>query len=277
MDTAIIGMYCLVDDWLRVRRHQESSQRRLIDAEIITIALTAARFFDGNFQAAQRMLLEQRYLRAGLSRSQYNRRLHRTQPLLEALFDWLGRLHKIASRENVFLIDSCPIAVCDNIRIRDCRIYPSAATEDVFRGYHSSKRRWFYGLKVHLIVTAEGYPVEASLTPGSTNDTKHLRSFEIDLPEGSVLYGDKAYNEYFTEDLLAEACGIELGPQRKKNSTRGVSASVRYLQQVYRKRIETTFSRIEQMLPQSSHAATARGFELKVFLFVLAFSISGLV
>lgn len=48
MDTAIIGMYCLVDDWLRARRHQESPQRRLIDAEIITIALTAARFFDGN-------------------------------------------------------------------------------------------------------------------------------------------------------------------------------------------------------------------------------------
>jgi hypothetical protein len=270
-------MYCLIDDWLRARRHQESAQRTLVDAEIITIALTAARFFDGNFRAAQTMLLEQRYLTDSLSRSQYNRRLHRLGSLLESLFDWLGRLHKTASRENVFLIDSCPIPACDNIRIRDCRIYPSEATEDVFRGYHSSKRRWFYGLKVHLIVTAEGYPVEASLTPGSVNDTKHLRSFEIDLPEGSVLYGDKAYNEYFTEDLLAEACGIELCPQRKKNSTRGVSAPVRYLQQVYRKRVETTFSHIERMLPKSIHAVTARGFELKVFLFVLAFSISGLV
>jgi hypothetical protein len=74
---------------------QESSQRRLIDAEIITIALTAARFFDGNFRAAQRMLIEQCYLTAGLSRSQYNWRLHQVQPLLEALFDrfgfdWLG-------------------------------------------------------------------------------------------------------------------------------------------------------------------------------------------
>jgi hypothetical protein len=33
------------------------------------------------------------------------------------------------------------VPACDNIRIRDCRIYPLAATEDVFRGYHSSKRR----------------------------------------------------------------------------------------------------------------------------------------
>ena len=62
MDTAIIGMYCLVDDWLRARRHQESSQRRLSDEEILTIALKAARFFNGNFRAAQTMLLEQRYL-----------------------------------------------------------------------------------------------------------------------------------------------------------------------------------------------------------------------
>ena len=141
MDTAIIGMYCLVDDWLRARRHQESAQRTLFDAEIITIALTAARFFDGNFRVVQTMLLEQRYLTDGLSRSQYNRRLHRIGSLLDALFDWLGQSHKAASRENVFLIDSCPIPACDNIRIRDCRISPSEATEDVFRGYHSSKRR----------------------------------------------------------------------------------------------------------------------------------------
>jgi hypothetical protein len=56
-----------VDVWLRARRHQESPQRTLVDAEIITVALTAARFFDGNFRAAQRMLLEQRYLTDGLS------------------------------------------------------------------------------------------------------------------------------------------------------------------------------------------------------------------
>ncbi len=31
------------------------------------------------------------------------------------------------------------------------------------------------------------------------------------------------------------------------------------------------------MLPKSVHAVTARGFELKMFLFVLAFSVSGLV
>jgi hypothetical protein len=202
--------------------------------------------------------------------------------LLESFFDWLGWVHKEAGSEDLFLIDSCPVEVCDNIRIDRCRIYPKTATGDAYRGYNSSKRRFFYGLKVHMVTTAEGYPVEVSLTPGSYNDTKQLRTFELDFPEGSVLYGDKAYNEYFyneyfTEDLLAEASGIELLPQRKKNSTRAVPAYVEYLQQVYRKRIETGFSLLKRLLPESIHAVTARGFELKVFLFVLACSIDALL
>jgi len=45
----------------------------------------------------------------------------------------------------------------------------------------------------------------------------------------------------------------------------------------YRKRIETAGSNIEKKLPASIHAVTAEGFELKVFLFVLALSFDGLI
>jgi hypothetical protein len=49
MDTAIVTFYCLTDDWLRARRHQESSQRKVTDAEVMTTAIVAARFFSGSF------------------------------------------------------------------------------------------------------------------------------------------------------------------------------------------------------------------------------------
>ena len=140
----------------------------------------------------------------------------------------------------------------------------------------SSKRRYFYGLKGHLMVNSDGYPVECFFTPGSASDTAELKNFAFDLPEGSTIYGDKAYNEYLTEDLLAEACGIRLLPLRKKNSKRAVPAYVAYVQQYYRKRVETTISLFERLLPKTIHAVTARGFELKVFLFVLACSFEGL-
>jgi hypothetical protein len=46
------------------------------------------------------------------------------------------------------------------------------------------------------------------------------------------------------------------------------------VQHYYRKLIETVGSLLERMLPKTIHGATAEGFELKVFLFVLAYSIN---
>ena len=67
---------------------------------------------------------------------------------------------------------------------------------------------------------------------------------------------------------------MQLYPIRQKNSTRPLPPSIAYVQHDYRKRIETVGSLIERMLPNTIHAVTAEGFELKVFLFVLADSLN---
>ena len=77
MDTEVTAMYCITDDWLKARRHQESLQCEVTDAEVMTVALAAARFFEGNFERAWRHLTEGGYMLRRLSRSQFNRRLHR--------------------------------------------------------------------------------------------------------------------------------------------------------------------------------------------------------
>jgi len=60
----------------------------------------------------------------------------------------------------------------------------------------------------------------------------------------------------------------------KKNSKRAIPPYLAYVQHYYRKMIETVGSLIERILPKSIHAVTAAGFELKVFLFILAYSIN---
>lgn len=279
MDTTLVAIYCLIDDMLQAKGHREPPQRRVSDAEVMTIALCAARFFKGNFAAARLFLCEHGYIPVMLSKSQFSRRLHRLTDRFEELFHALAAFFKKQEdkHDRLYLIDSFPVTVCDNIRIKRCRIYPEKRTEGAFRGYIASKRRYFYGLKVFLMTTREGHPVEVFFTPGSASDTGHLKQYGFDLAEGATVYADKAFNEYKTEDLLAEAEEIELLPLRKKNSKRKVAAHVEYLQHTYRKRIETAISVIEQLLPKTIHAVTARGFELKVFLFVLAFSIDGLL
>lgn len=277
MDIQVIIIYCLTDDMLHGLGHTEPPQRSMSDAEVIATALVAMRLFGGNFASARLYLESEGYVPRMLSKSQFNRRLHRVAPKLKCLFLILARIHKTQSDEDVYLIDSFPVPVCDNIRISRCRLYPLEATGGIYRGYIASKRRFFYGLKIHLIVTAEGHPVEAFLAPGAEHDAKALKRFDFDLPEETVVYGDKAYNDYDFEDLLDEAAEIDLLPLRKKNSKRAVPAYVEYLQHTYRKRIETAGSNIEKKLPASIHAVTAEGFELKVFLFVLALSFDGLI
>jgi Transposase DDE domain len=146
--------------------------------------------------------------------------------------------------------------------------------QEEYRGYIASKKRDFYGLKIHLMVTTAGHPVECFRTPGSYSDVHALRSCQFDVPEGSHVYADKAYNNYGIEDLMKEAAPIELSPIRKKNSKRTIPPYMVFIQHYHRKRIETAGSLIARILPKTIHAVTARGFELKVFLFVLAYSIT---
>ena len=86
MDDQVIATYCLADDFLRDIRHREPAERAVSDAEVLTVAITAAREFRGNFEAAWRFLTEHGYMRRRLSRSQFSRRLERAVPLAEQLF-----------------------------------------------------------------------------------------------------------------------------------------------------------------------------------------------
>jgi hypothetical protein len=269
MDEQIIATYCLCDDLLKALHHQEDPQRQMTDAEVMTTAFVAALFFRGNIERARIMLKEQHWIANMLSKSRYNRRLHQIKERFFTVFHLLSTLWKDLNGTSIYAIDSFPIAVCDNYRIPRAKIY----RQEAFRGYIASKKRYFYGVKIHLMITQNGQPVELFLTPGSFGDVEALHYFAFDLPAGAVIYADKAYNDYAAEDLLREVAQISLLPIRKKNSKRPLSPATTFLQHYHRKMIETVGSMIERMLPKSIHAVTSQGFELKIVLFVVAYSL----
>lgn len=269
MDYKIILVYCLCADMLKALDHKEDVQCEMSDAEVMTAGLVAALFFGGKHKLACEFLQEQKYMPRMLSKSQFGRRLQRLDYLFLTLFRLLGESFKELNEESVYIIDSVPIAVCDNIRIRRNKIYG----DEAYRGFQASKRRYFYGVKVHLLVTKNHQPVEFFLSPGGFGDVDALTQYDFDLPEDSQVFADKAYNYYTVEDILDEA-GIQLAPDRKKNSKRKMPPWLRYFLKHYRNQVETAGSMIERLLPKSIHAVTAKGFELKVILFVLASSIN---
>ena len=274
MTTQVITIYCVCDDFLKATGWHDDPQVQMTTAEVMTVSLVAAAIFDGNQEKSRRFLKEHGYIAAMLSKSQFNRRWHRVPETLWQEMLWvLGQAAQHTNTESIYAVDSVPVPVCHNIRIRRSRLYPRRKWGNECRGYCASKKSYYYGLKGHLLITADGRPVEFVLTPASTADIVGFRKMDLDLPAGAFLMADAAYTDYEYEDLLREQESVTLLADRRCNSKRPHPAHLRYLCQCYRKRIETTFSTLTEWLGRRLHAVTPQGWERKVFLTVLAYAL----
>jgi hypothetical protein len=137
MCDSTLAIYCFIDDFLKASGHREDIRIEVSNAEVITIALTAMLHFGGNFEKSRLVLHELGLIRRLLSRSRFSRRMNRLADLIYRLFHQLGAVLKQLHWETRYLLDSFPIPVCDNIRIKRCRI----VQDERYRGKMPSKRR----------------------------------------------------------------------------------------------------------------------------------------
>ena len=269
MQDTITTIFCHVDDFLKALSWKDDPQCSLVLAEIVTIALTATRFFAGNLESARIFLSEHGYM-LSISKSRLNRRLHAVPA-----FFWHYIVAHLASKHNPdcthFLVDSFPIAICHPIRSSRRALFKGKE----YVGYNASKDMWFTGLKVHVIATLQGQPQEFAISTGSMHDLAALRKMYLGtLPRGSTMFGDKAYTSAFFERELLESKDIFLVAERRSNSKRGQSLIYAQYGKKIRKRIETSFSGMARWLPRRIHAVTNQGFVLKIMLLIIAFSMS---
>jgi hypothetical protein len=138
------------------------------------------------------------------SPSRFNRRLHALYPLFLPLLHFLSQVWKNLHQAQAYALDTCPLPACENIRAPRSHLFPDRAC----CGFISSKRVYFHGLKLHLLVDDGKFIHEVNLTPGSLHDLSSLLLLPLDLPEGAELYMDRGYESYLYEDLLREAQGI---------------------------------------------------------------------
>lgn len=254
MDTKIILIYCICSDFLKRTNHISHDAQRMSDDEVLTIAIVSAMFFCGNHERARIFLKEYGYIPNMLSKSQLNRRLHAFDD-----FFWRSLLYQLSQallhfeKTNEYAVDSFPVSACETPRINRAKLFQGKE----YHGYNSSKQRYFYGIK--MVVSAnKGVPVEVIFTPGSENDIRAFKRFSLDVPDGSTIYGDRAYNNYELEDFLADHTEIRLIVQRRKNTKRPLRTELKYLQSRMRKRIETVFSQITRIFPRSKKCSNIK-------------------
>ena len=174
---------------LKAIGHKEDCRRAMKDAEIITTAFLQAMFFNGNQSKACSYTKDHRLISNMLEKPRFNRILHSVSMLINDLFDQLGTIRKEISNCTEYLLDSFPVPICDNIRIFNVKLIKS----EEYRGYIASKKRYFYGVRVQLLTTKNGIPVEFVFMPSSASDVRALNALPLNLPPGSEVYGDSAY------------------------------------------------------------------------------------
>jgi hypothetical protein len=122
LEDTIITTYYLCEEFLEAIGHRDDPQVRLSTAEVMTTSVVACAFFCGNIEASRSFLDEYGYIPKAISKSRFNRRLHAIDPSLwKTLFDVLAEVFKHNNATESYVVDSLPVAVCDNIRIRRSR------------------------------------------------------------------------------------------------------------------------------------------------------------
>ena len=268
-----IAIYCFLDDLLKAMNHRSDIREQINDAQVATTAIIAMLYFGGNYQKSLTSIEESGIFSHSLSRSRFSRRLTRINDLLHLIFNELGSTLKELNLESRYALDSFPVPLCQNIRIRRHRLTKAVADKEAYRGYISSKKQYFFGVRVQVITTIDNLPVEFSILPGEASDLQGLAELPLNFPEGAEIAADAAYTEYNWEDFAKEVEGIKLLVMRKKGSHRGDDLPQKYFKFWLRHRIETTFGEISKLFPKKIHATNLNGFIFKVFLFLLAFQI----
>jgi transposase len=214
----LFELFCLIDDFCQefephwkqhlLTQGQKKRWRRSIVSlsEVMTLVVLFHQLRHRQFKrfyldyACQHLCAEFPYLP---SYSRLVELMPRCAAPLAALFEWRkGRCTGLS------ILDSMPLAVCVNLRIRRHRVFRGLAA----RG--KSSTGWFYGFKLHVIINHRGELLSIKLTPGNVDDRKPVPSLCAAL--FGKLYGDKGYISQWLREKLRLG-GVDLITKVRKN------------------------------------------------------------
>lgn len=169
-----------------------------------------------------------------LKRSRFNRRSRQLIGLLQFIRQ---DMIKMISPNEIAIVDSFPLPLCQAVRNHRVSIFKGLA--DI--GYNASKHLWFYGFKVHMLVTLSGYILNYVVTPASVHDVKAVHEL-LETYKQSVILGDSGYlSDELKQSLELE--GYHLWTPFRQNMI-GAKEHNNWRMMAMRRTIETRFSEL---------------------------------
>lgn len=250
-EDSLTALFCSIDDFCQKNlpllaqtalppiKGCRRRARSLSESEIMTILVAFHQSHCRNFKAFYLGYVRLHWAAAFPGLVSYNRFVEFLPSVLVLLLRYLKSLFGKCS--GISFVDSTALAVCHNRRISQHKVFKQTAQ----RGKTSVG--WFFGFKLHLVVSESGELLNVTVTTGNTDDRKPVPDL-LRSVFGKV-FGDKGYiSQKLQEALLAQ--NIELITKPRKNmkaeKIRPLSATDQWL---LRKRaiIETVIDQLKNI------------------------------
>lgn len=266
MEQRMITIYCLIEEFLKgVMGKEEHKLAEISDSEVLFLGYLAVSDFNGNYTKAHYYGMGMKLVNK-VEYSRFTRRINQLEEEIEQLFVFLSELFKRLNGSQIYSVDSFPVEICKIEREKRSKLWRDVS----LKGYNASKKRYFYGFKVHMVVTTNQEPVSCYISEGSIHDATASYEFLPTLPKNSIVIGDKGYISGKLEHFLA-GFGIELSALKRKNMKPDPNHTIK---RKIRKGVETAFCVITAKFGKVIKATSIRGFFVKLKLFILAYSIN---
>ena len=227
--TNLIKLYCAVCDnssiiEAEMQRQSNNFRPQFSDEECITVYLwgISQRRFEQKtiYEYTRNHLLEWfPKLPSYQAFSDRLNRLNRLAPAFQALAEhWLSIIGVDLREHMEYIVDSCPIILAKGPRSGHAKVAPELCE----KSYNSSRKEWYYGIKLHAVVARKpGHlPVPLSLMASGAAQhdlpaAKQIMDDHASLRPGT-LYADKAYIDADWANSLKQNRALELLTPRKK-------------------------------------------------------------
>ena len=165
MEHEIITIFYLIDEFLEKIGKKDDKRAKVSNSEVLVIGYLAVKDFNGNYYKAYKYCKEMKIVKM-LEYTRFIRRLNNLEMVIEKLFLWLGKLFEKLEDKQIYSVDSFPVELCNITRERMCNLW----NDKKLKGYNASKKRYFYGFKVHMIVNTNKEPIFFYISNGSMHD-----------------------------------------------------------------------------------------------------------
>jgi hypothetical protein len=277
IEDMFLVLYCLIDDLYKAHVPQavqtRSQYRRMecSDSEVLTLSvMQEALSMDS--EASFLRFVRKNYLALFprlLSRERYNRRRRALTEVMVWLFHHLRPFFK--QRAHYLIVDSAPIETAAFVRSQSAAIsIPEAAY-----GYMPSKKRHFFGFRLHSLVSSEGAILDFILAPAHI-DERTAAQVMLSPYGGYYILGD---NGYSGQPMLISAARHDYvlwtSPRPSRKPASEEEARWRRWLRSKRDLVETVFSMLaDQFKLETTRAISTLGVKARVAAKLLAFNLS---